>query len=819
MTLFCARPRFYLMRASAQLAVIVLSWCVASVAPAQDNNVEDCATTNYTAEKCGPQDIIDIVPKFDLDWVPLDAVPEGLRDRQCMNCGGRYIDPLPPPAPGSATTANNEEIHARAESSSLHGDDVLLLGEANAVQGDRHMRSDKVLVNRAKGMATLTDNVTLREPDVLVQGNSAKIFYNSNEAVIFDSRFVLHDQHMHGTADMLVQDEDGLIHTHNGDVTYCAPENNDWAVLSKDAEIDLDEGLATLHQATIEVKDTPVFYSPWLRFPLDDRRRTGLLWPDFGNNSNGGLDISTPIYLNLAPNYDALYAPRYIEQRGLDHELQLRYLNPLVGQWIAGGAYLEEDKKYRDEVSDQTSSDRWLGTLKQDGLFDGRWRSHIDYSQASDIDYMKDLQTANIDVQRSTSLLQLVSMDYLGDNWLVDLRSQKFQSLANDIQLNYEELPQITGQYRSSSMPFELHPIALAQYTNFGAQENIVTGERLYGETGLSYPMLWRSGGLTPTVKYRQIAYELNEATLPIDTKPSAGAPLFDLDGNLVFERETSFGDKPLLQTLEPRLYYLYSSRENQSDQPLFDTAQLTFDYHQLFRDTRFSGHDRLDDANQISAGVTTRLVDDETGRDLGHASIGQIYYFANPDVHLNGYAAPTDGSNSEIAGEVGITPSKNFLVGTSVVWDPNRAQWNAAFLQSSYKAGNGSIFNLGYAYRRAATTYLAQPQTDEISVSSYLPLDNKWSIFGAIAYSIQDSLSVEDMIGVEYDTCCWTARVMNLRYYNNVNGLQPDFSNPNLQRQSTLQFQILLKGMGGFGNRITNVMQRMIRGFEEREY
>jgi len=308
-----------------------------------------------------------------------------------------------------------------------------------------------------------------------------------------------------------------------------------------------------------------------------------------------------------------------------------------------------------------------------------------------------------------------------------------------------------------------------------------------------------------------------NAQTFPEDS-PSAGSTVFGMDGELIFERQTSFNDKNLLQTLEPRIYYLYSAREDQRDQPLFDSADLTFNYSQLFRDTRFSGRDRLDDANQISAGVTTRYIDEQTGRDLLSASIGQIYYFEDREVQLLGELPPETQTTSDIAGEVAYAPTSQLGVRTSLVWDPNEENMESSFIEGRYTMDNGSIFNLGYAYRRETISTL-EPQTEEVRASSYLPLDNNWSIFAAINYSLEENLSVEDMIGVEYDSCCWTFRLLNLRYYNNDNGVQPDFDNPELERNQTLQFQVVLKGMGGLGNRITNIMQDMIRGFDERGY
>ena len=818
MTPVCARPHLILSCVAMQLAVFTLGLAPAFATPAQDSNPQDCVTHEKSEiERCTPEDkSADQVFFSALDWWPLETVPESLLDRQCINCGGRYIDPLTqkstrnPPA--------NNAINAHADSSWMKGNEVILIGEANAIQGDRHMRADKVVLNREEEAAVLSGNITLREPGVLLLGESGEIYSKTGEVIVFNGQFVFHQAHIRGTADILQRDTEGLIHIHNGSFTYCAPGEDDWMLWSEDITVDLEEGLATARHARIEMKGVPVFYSPWLRIPLDDRRRTGLLWPDWGNDSSGGLDISVPLYLNLATNYDATYAPRYIEERGLDHQLQLRYLNPGFGNWFAGGAYLKKDKKYQDRSPDD-SADRWLGVLRQNGLFQQRWRSRIDYSKASDVDYMKDLETANIDALRQTSLLQLGSMDYLGDNWLMTLQAQKFQSLADDISNQYEKLPQFTTQYRAGLTPFSLQPVMLAQYSNFDASRDVVTGQRLYGEAGLSYPMLWRFGFLKPTLKYRQVNYDLSDATLFPDSSPSAGSALANIDGSLIFERQTSFAGKGMLQTLEPRLYYLYSEHEDQSEQPVFDSAELTFTYFQLFRETRFSGHDRLDDANQVSVGLTSRLIDDQSGRSLLTASAGQIYYFQDREVRLGINAPPRDEPSSEFAGNLAFAPTEQLNMRSSLVWDPHENNVNSGYIGAGYRPGNGSVFNLGYNYRRPVNGgVFSQAKTDEASFSSYLPLDNNWSIFGAINYSLEDSISVEDMIGVEYDSCCWTVRLLQLRYYNNVSTFT-DFNNPDLEREHTVQFQFLLKGMGGFGNRITNIMQDMIRGFEEREY
>ncbi|MDX1733781.1 MAG: LPS-assembly protein LptD [Halioglobus sp.] len=793
-------------------AGVIAALAASTISLAQDNNPGGCVVN----EKSGDDSCSEAGAS--LDWVPIDQVPEALRDAQCRNCSGRYLDPLA--GVSTAEPPERAQINARADSSDLQGNQAVFDGRVQAQQGYRRLYGDNAVVFRDRESAVLTGNVTLREPGVLLTGGEAEVFSETGEATVKDASFVFHEQHMRGAADLLRRDADGFVHIQDGSFSYCAPGEKDWMVHAEHLKLDLDEGLATANDATIEFEGVPVFYSPWLQFPIDDRRRTGVLWPDFGNDSSGGLDITVPVYVNLAPNYDALYSPRYIEERGFNQELMLRYLSPRTGQWSVGGAWMHDDDKYADREEVTGGSDRWLGVIKQDGLFRQRWRSKVDYSKASDVDYMKDLETTSLESQRKTSLLQLAALDYLGDNWLFNLEARQFQSLADDINKDYQTLPQLSASYWGRGQPFELEPVIAAQLSNFDSDEQRVTGQRLYAEGGVTYPMRWLAGFLQPTLKYRQLYYELSEGDGFTKDNPSAGATLASLDGGLVLERQTSIGGKLLLQTLEPRLYYLYSENEEQADQPDFDSAELTFTYNQLFRETRFSGRDRLDDANQVAVGLTTNFIDNLDGSSILRASIGQIYYFRDREVRLLPTAEPLDDSGSEIAGELDFTPTSHIRMRTSLVYDPFDERMNSGNFHTSYQADNGGIFNLGYSYRRPLTALSPdQPNTEEASLSAYVPLNNKWSVFGAVNYNTEADRSVEDMVGVEYDSCCWSVRFLYLRYYNNESGALTDFEDPDLERENTLQFQIFLKGMGGFGNRITDIMQDMIRGFDEREY
>jgi LPS-assembly protein len=780
---------------------------------AQDNSAGECEANGST--QTAACQVTPATGPAHLDWQHRRQVPEQQRDDQCLRCDGAYVDPLghldrsqPPEA---------ADINATAGSTEMRGSTVTFSDGVVVQQGYRQLRADSATLDRVERSGQLQGNIEIREPGLLLRGEQARIFSSTGEANIESSQFVLHQQHLRGEADIIDRDEHGILHIHGGKLSFCAPEDDEWLIRADELELDVDEGLGVARGARIDVAGVPIFYSPWLQFPLDDRRRTGLLWPDIGSDTRGGIDISVPVYINLAPDYDLLYAPRYIQERGTNHEVKARYLNRYIGMWTVGGAFMNDDKRYEDEYPDERNHDRWLGMIKHNGLFNQRWRSRVDYSRASDVNYMKDLETSSLDSKRRTALLQLGSLDYLGDKWMANLELQQFQSLADDINNDYKKLPQITGRYRPDGTPFKLDPILLAQYSSFDSDDNRVTGDRLYAEAGATYPMQWTYGFLRPMAKYRHLDYDLNEHKNYEENSPTSGAAMANLDGGLYFDRSTSLLGHRLLQTLEPRLYYLYSEFDDQTAQPDFDSAELTFTYNQLFRETRFSGRDRIDDANQVSVGLTTRFIDESDGREEFNASLGQIFYFRDREVRLNPNDEPLETGGSEVAGELTYYPNKRLSMRTSLVYDPYTDSMNSGNFQTSYLRDDGSIYNLGYSYRRPLTTVTAQTPTKQAHFSAYFPVGRNWRLFGGVNYSTEAHTSVEDMLGVEYDSCCWRVRLLHLRYYDTAAGQSdPDFDDPLLEREHSTQVQIVLKGMGGFGSRASSIMKDMIRGFTD---
>ncbi|MEM1402836.1 MAG: LPS-assembly protein LptD [Pseudomonadota bacterium] len=754
----------------------------------------------------------------ELDWVPIDQLPEDQRDLRCQLCGGRYVDPQNGNDP--ALNPDTAPIEATARSTELEGDTVILSGGVEVTQGYREFSSDEASINQESRAGTLSGNIELREPGVLLRGERGEFYSRSGEAQMENSRFVLHEQHLRGSAALLSRDEDELIRIEDGEITFCAPGEDNWLLQTGQLELDLERGVGTARDAALRAGNIPIFYAPWLTFPIDDRRKSGVLFPALGTDSRGGLDVGVPIYLNLAPNYDLLYSPRYIGQRGLNHEVQGRYLDPFNGEWTVGGSYIADDDQYADDFPDEPDADRWLASVRHRGLYDRRWRSQINYTRVSDVDLIRDLETSRLDSRRDVNLLQLGQVDYLGDRWLINAQAQQFQPLAEDIRQDYKKLPQITAQYRTTGTPFAINPIALVQYSNFDTDEdNRVIGQRLYAEAGATYPMNWQYGFLRSTAKYRLLNYQLDRQVDGLDENPGAASALASIDGGLFFERQTSQAGRNVLQTLEPRVFYLYSQFDEQTDQPDFDSAELTFNYNQLFRDTRFSGRDRLDDANQMALGLTTRFLVEDTGEERFNASIGQIFYFNNRRVRLNASDPELDRSNSELAGELNFYPNERLAVRSNLQYDPSTGKMNAGNFLASYTRRRESVFNLGYTFRRPVTLVGNQPVTDQVNLSTYLPIKNNWRFFMAWNYSFEADRSVENMVGIEYASCCWQVRLLHLRYFDTVRDATPDLDSPDLDREYATQVQFVLKGLGGFGDGVEQLMGDMIRGFNRLVY
>jgi LPS-assembly protein len=794
------------------LAIAGLTMAFACAALAQDNK--------QTAPAANPDAIDCSASQARLDWQGEAAIIAGdlsadyttLRSQRCK---GDFVDPL-----ADVDTSENPDqapIEATADRTEIQGDVVQLSGGVEARQGYRRLRAEEAEFDRTQEWGKLHGDVELREPGLLVRGATGSLNTRTGEASLTAAQFVLHEKHVHGGADLATRRADEILEFDDAYYSYCPPLEEQWVLHAKELEVDLEDGTATARDARIEMGGYPVFYTPYLKFPIDDRRKSGFLWAEAGTDSHGGADIALPYYFNLASNYDATLTPRYIADRGLLTELETRYLSHQLGYWELGGAFISGDDLFQEDYPDD-DGDRWLAAVDQHGLFNQRWRTKIDFTNVSDDDYFRDLGTTSLQVQQSTHLAQRGEMDYLGDNWLTQLRLEKFDTIAKDVTTDpYRKVPQLTLLRSTPELDFKPNLLLESDYTYFDHSTDL-KGHRVYNSLGVSYPMSSIWGFIKPVAKYRQINYDLDESVFfdqQEDDTPDVGAPLFSLDGGLFFERDLQWGDSTWLQTLEPRTYYLWADHEEQQGLPDFDTSELTFAFNQLYRDTRFSGRDRLDDANQVSVGITTRIIDPATGTEKFTASLGQIYYFDDRLVNVGQPQSTDFEGSSAIAAEFSFAPIQQLDIRTSVLWNTDEDEIDQTYIQMGFVGNDRRIFNLGYSYRRERSTNSDLSDISQVDFSTYFPVNNEWSIFLRTLYDLEDTSRINDMAGIEYNSCCWRVRLVYQRHLDQKAGTNVD-SLVDYDRAYFFEFQ--LKGLGGVGTRVGDMLEEIIRGYTDSE-
>ncbi len=762
-------------------------------------------------------------PPASLYWVDRHDLTATRSQRLPAHCGGRYLlPPLPYPSDIDSSTL---AVEGEADLVEYRVDgDITLEGDVVLSQGNRIIRAGRAILDQGSRRGRLEEGVYVREPDLVMRGTRADVDLNRETAIVRDADFLLPAPELRGTADAVARDEAGNVVLTRQEFTRCEPGNNSWRVGARRVRLPEEAVFGTAHHAVVRIMGVPVLYTPYIKFPVTNDRQSGFLFPNIEFSGEDGLDFSAPYYLNLAPNRDATLVPRIVGKRGYGLGGEYRHLSRWEQTTLAG-FYLPNDDLYngtlkRDDWENRllvgavapptfNPADRWLVDIDHRGQI-GRFSSHISYSEASDPDYFRDLGS-DLGESSRIALQQWGQIAYHSGGLFVRLWGQAFQRL-DDIERNeYRRLPELEILYTAPGPG----PIEYGIWANGASFDrdteglrggNALTGERVHLEPRLTLPLRWPFGFLKATAAYRHTEYRLQSAAEPLaDHRPSRGMVTAAVDGGLVFERELNWFNRPLVQTLEPRLYYLYQGYENQDHLPLFDAKALTASYLQLFRENRFSGLDRIGDANHLSVGLTTRLFGRDDGRELFRAGIGQIVHFSDRRVTLTGRRMPDERhGTSAIAGEFAGRFAERWRLVGSLVWDPNDNQVDEAAGMLQYRMDNRRVINLGYRNRL--------PQDiDQTDVSLYWPVSRRFALYGRWNYDVVSGRTIEGIAGIEYNDCCWQIRVLVRRFLDQpaARGFE------NVDADSGIFLQIILKGLAGFGGRMESLLERGIRGYD----
>jgi LPS-assembly protein len=579
--------------------------------------------------------------------------------------------------------------------------------------------------------------------------------------------------------------------------TTCDPGSTGWELRATQVKLDQAEGVGTARNATLRIGRVPILYLPYASFPIDERRRTGFLFPSIGSSQDSGIDISAPYYVNLAPNYDLTLTPRILGRRGAMFGAEFRYLTPSQRGEMSG-TWLPDD--------DQTGRDRGSFRLEHFGVLNPQWNLIANLNHVSDDRYFEDFGDSL--AAASTSLLESsVGVYGRGRYWNASVSAQDWEItdpfLPDDFE-PFRRLPRVLYAYER---PFNDWLVAgVRQETVAFDHEARPDATRYDFYPYVAFPFVRAAGYVRPEIGYRQTGYELDRDYLATyaSRSPSRGTPIASLDAGLFFERGTSMFGKRMLQTLEPRLYYLRVPYENQDDLPLFDTQELSFGFAQLFRTNRFTGADRQMDANQATIALTTRLLEEASGRERLSASIGQIRYFDAQRVQLPGIPI-TDLAGSAMVGDLELTLSDRWRVGISQQWDPEDELSDLSALRGQYRWGGAGVFNLAYRFRRAGSGIAPNVVAlEQIDASFLAPLSERWRLVGRWNYSLLDESTLEAVAGFEWASCCLAARVLGRHYVRNREG----------EKNNGIYIELELKGLATLGRKSGELLQRAILGY-----
>jgi LPS-assembly protein len=603
----------------------------------------------------------------------------------------------------------------------------------------------------------------------------------------------------------------------NNTFTTCSADNDDWYLRTSELHLDYDREVGEGRNAAVYFKDVPILYSPWFSFSLNNQRKSGFLHPSIGTNSDNGFEYEQPYYWNIAPNMDATITPRVMSKRGILFGGEFRYLDVIDNSYYDGA--LKAEYLPGDRLHDKDNRYALSLVHNQRTAFHG-FSGFLDYTKASDDDYYTDL-SSDITGSSQTQLLQQGVLAYGGSWWSASVNFQQYQTLQpdrnNPVLEQYRMLPQLNFNARKPDF-YGADLNLLGQYTRFTIREReqfgsiYPDGHRTVLYPQISLPYVKPGWYVTPKLGVNYRSYSLSGQAPGTPGSISVALPVFSLDSGMTFERPSRWFGRDYTQTLEPRLYYVNIPYKDQSDIPQFDTGLADFNFAQIFAENQFSGWDRINNANQLTAALTSRLIDPENGSEIMRAMIGQRYYFTRNKVALPGIAVADDGSKwerSDFLASFGGQILPKLYVDTALQYAVADSRTQRYSVELRYRPEPGKALNAAYRYNR-----LTSSPVNQVDISGQWPLFGRWHGVGRFNYSFKDDGTVlsaggqggrvvESIAGLEYDGGCWILRMVVRRQALTSEDASTSFF-----------VQLELSGLGRIGSNPLNLLKRNIQGY-----
>jgi len=746
--------------------------------------------------------------------------------------------PHPATTPFSATDKNAAPTHVTARKiDGVNDFEVVADGDAVLERAGDVLSADRIVYRQLEDEVEAVGNVRLRSPDTEISGPRLRMVMEAGTGEFEAPAYMIRHQPPavpepaltllglptvteggsvlattgrmiarppvigSGKADTLEFRGEDQYFLRNATYSTCAPGQRDWEIYVDELDLDYvgEEGKG--RNAVVRFKDVPFFYLPWMNFSLNNQRKSGFLPPTIGSTSKSGLEVTAPWYWNIAPNMDATITPRLMTRRGVQINTELRYLLDTQPNRTQPGMPDKGQVRLEYLPGDNVAGrDRYGFALQHNQTMGQGFVANLNLNGVSDDNYFSDLSSRVSQVSQG-NLLRQGALSYAGPWYSAQLNLQSYQTLG-ELKSPYRRLPQLTANAFRYDLPLGLALNLNAEYVNFD-HPTYLLGKRTTLYPQLSLPLATAAFSLTPKIGIHATQYALDRLDRPdqegrswtgVPASQSRALPIFSVDGGFVMERSTDWFGKALVQTLEPRAYYVNIPRHDQSKIPVFDTGIAGFNYAQMFSENRYAGGDRIGDANELTLAVTSRFLDPASGADLLRAALGTRYYFSDQYVTLPGETARTERSADILATLAGqVWPHIYADIGWQ--YNPRDARTERLNLGGRYRPEAGKVINAGYRY--------ARDLLGQVDISAQRPLFGGWHGVGRYNYSTKEHRIIEIIGGLEYDAGCWVGRFVVQRLATIAD-----------QPTTALFFQLELNDFSRIGSNPMQLLRRSIPGY-----
>lgn len=694
------------------------------------------------------------------------------------------------------------------EADRLEGEpDKKIVATGNVVLRQRgaSIRADRVEYTQPDQTAVATGNVKLERNGDTATGPRLTYDMGADTGEMESPRFDFPktgERHIatRGAASRAILSENQENYLYDAEYTSCPAPRDDWFLRVNELKVDSARNLGTAYGATVFFLHVPLLYTPYMTFPLDNKRKSGFLSPTFGTSGKSGFEMALPYYWNIAENMDATATPKIYTKRGLQIGGEFRYLEPKFNGEVVGEILPHDRIAERDRY--------FVGIRHFQKVYDG-WNASINAQKVSDDNYFRDLST-RIAATSQTNLPRDAMLAYEDDVWALSARVLAYQTLQDplnpgSIPIPYRILPRLAASGLKQNWRDLLVDVqAYGEFSNF-RHPTLVSGQRAIVYPSLSLPMRRSYGYVTPKLGFHMTRYRLDENTVPGEpTDASRALPIASIDTGLFFDRTTTWGGRAFDQVLEPRLFYLYVPFKDQSRLPNFTTAEADFNFAQLFTENRFVGGDRIGDANQITLAATTRLIESATGLERFRGAIGQVYYFQAPRVTLTG-VAENEAKHSDLVAVASSQMARSVSVDLGLQYTPNLQRSQRFVASTQYNPEPGKILNAAYRYARGdrASPDPSLRGIHQVDVSTQWPITREITALARYDWSVQDHKALEGLVGFEYNAGCWQIRAVAHRFITSAQ-----------QYSTSFQIQLELTGLSRIGINPFETIRRNISGY-----